>query len=129
MPTSPSLVKLYFEDSEKLGEGKNGNLLHDSQRIAIMWTLERAGDAAIRMHRREAMKTIERLRKEAMTLSTRERASLAHELIVSLEENAGAGLSSDQELEIQRRVQLVKTRKAKGRPAEEVFAEIEAKLR
>lgn len=64
-----------------------------------------------------------------MSLSASERASLAHDLIVSLEEPDACELSSEQEAEIRRRVRRVKAGKAKGRPADEVFADIEAKLK
>ena len=57
-----------------------------------------------------------------MTLSASERASLAHDLIVSLEDPTDYELSPEHEAEIQRRVRLVKEGKAIGRPAMEVFA-------
>ena len=75
------------------------------------------------------MKTVEQIRKEAMALSAGERASLAHDLILSLEDPAAYELSPEQEVEIRRRVRKVKRGKAAGRPATEVFADIEAKLR
>ncbi len=75
------------------------------------------------------MKTVEQVRKEAMALSAGERASLAHDLILSLEDPAAYELSPEQEVEIRRRVRKVKRGKAAGRPATEVFADIEAKLR
>jgi putative addiction module component (TIGR02574 family) len=75
------------------------------------------------------MKTVEQIRKEAMALSAGERASLAHDLILSLEDPAAYELSPEQEAEMRRRVRRVKSGKAVGRPAAEVFADIEAKLR
>jgi len=75
------------------------------------------------------MKTVEQVRKEAMALSAGERASLAHDLILSLEGPAAYELSAEQEAEIRRRVRRVKRGRAAGRPAAEVFADIEAKLR
>ena len=60
-------------------------------------------------------------------LSASERASLAHDLILSLDEPSDLELSPMQETEIQRRVQMVQEGTAKGRPADEVFAEIKAK--
>ena len=60
-------------------------------------------------------------------LSASERASLAHDLILSLDEPSDLELSPVQETEIQRRVQMVQEGPAKGRPADEVFAEIKAK--
>jgi putative addiction module component (TIGR02574 family) len=75
------------------------------------------------------MKTMEQVRKEALALSASERASLAHDLIMSLEDPAAYELSPEQEAEIRRRVRRVKAGKAVGRPAAEVFADIEAKLK
>ena len=63
-----------------------------------------------------------------MALSTGERASLAHDLILSLEDPDGYELSPEQEAEIRKRVRKVKAGKAVGRPAAEVLTEIEAKL-
>ena len=64
-----------------------------------------------------------------MALSAGERAGLAHDLILSLEDPDAYELSPDQEAEIRRRVRRVKRGKAAGRPAAEVFAEIEARLK
>ena len=72
-------------------------------------------------------KTIETVRDEVMSLSLSERASLAHELILSLDEPSDFDLSPTQEAEIARRVQLVHEGAAKGRPAADVFADIKAK--
>jgi len=70
--------------------------------------------------------TVEKVRHEALALSTSERASLAHDLILSLDNPSNYTLSPKQEAEIQRRVQMVREGKAKGRPAEEVFTQIKA---
>ncbi len=75
------------------------------------------------------MKTMEEIRREAMALSAGEQASLAHDLILSLEDPDAYELSSEQEAEIRKRVRRVRTGKAAGRPAVEVLAEIEARLR
>jgi putative addiction module component (TIGR02574 family) len=72
------------------------------------------------------MKTMEEIRREAMSLSAGERASLAHDLILSLEDPDAYELSPQQEGEIRRRVCKVKSGRATGRPAAEVLAEIEA---
>jgi len=72
-------------------------------------------------------KTINAIRAEALALSASERASLAHDLILTLEETANLELSPEQEREIARRVRLVQDGKAAGRSAEEVFADIRAK--
>jgi len=72
---------------------------------------------------------MEQVRKEAMALSASERASLAHDLIMSLEDPGAYELSPEQEAEIRRRVRMVKRGKAAGRSTTEVFADIEAKLK
>ncbi len=65
---------------------------------------------------------------KAYNLSPDERAELAHDLIVSLDE-----ITEDNQLEmawdaeIERRVKEIKSGKAKGRPAEEILSEIRAK--
>ena len=64
-----------------------------------------------------------------MALSASERANLAHDLILSLDDPSDLELSPEHEAEIQRRVRMVKEGKATGRPAEEVFADIEARLK
>jgi putative addiction module component (TIGR02574 family) len=73
--------------------------------------------------------TVEKVRDEALALSTSERASLAHDLILSLDDPADYTLSPEQESEIQRRVQMVREGQASGRPTEEVFAQIKAQRR
>ena len=73
--------------------------------------------------------TVEQIRSEVMGLSASERASLAHDLILSLDEAADLDLGAECEQEIQRRVQMVREGKAKGRPADAVFADIKAKYR
>ena len=70
------------------------------------------------------MSTIDEIRTSAMALSASERASLAHDLILSLDDPADFELSPQQEQEIQQRVQMVREGKATGRPAKEVFTEI-----
>ena len=73
------------------------------------------------------MITVERVRREVMAMSASERASLAHELILSLDDTAEYDLSPAQEAEIQRRLNMVREGTASGRPAAEVFADIRAK--
>jgi len=73
------------------------------------------------------MSTIQEVRSEVMALSASERASLAHDLILSLDDPSDLELSPTQEREIQRRVQMVREGTASGRPAEDVFADIKAK--
>ena len=65
------------------------------------------------------------VKKNALKLSPEERASIAHELIVSLDESFNDTLNLEWEAEIKRRVQMIKKGKAKGQPASEVFAEID----
>ena len=73
------------------------------------------------------MSTIQEVRREVMALSASERASLAHDLILSLDDPADYELSPAQESEIQRRLKIVREGAASGRPAAEVFADIKAK--
>jgi len=63
-----------------------------------------------------------------MSLSLSERASLAHDLILSLDEPSDFDLGPERESEIARRVQMVREGTANGRPAADVFADIKAKL-
>ena len=71
------------------------------------------------------MGTIQKVRREAMALSASERASLAHDLILSLDDPADYELSPAQESEIQRHLQMVRQGTASGRPASEVFADLQ----
>ena len=64
-----------------------------------------------------------------MGLSVSERASLAHDLILSLDDPRDYELSEDQEKEIQRRLHSVREGTATGRPADEVFGDIRARIR
>lgn len=73
------------------------------------------------------MSAIQELRREAMALSVSERACLAHDLILSLDDPAELELAPAQEAEIQRRLQMVREGDASGRPASEVFADVKAK--
>lgn len=75
------------------------------------------------------MNTVQEIQSEIMALSASERASLAHDLILSLDDPAHFELGPDQEQEIQRRVQMVREGKAKSRPTEDVFADIKAKYK
>lgn len=75
------------------------------------------------------MNTVQEIQSEAMSLSASERAGLAHELILSLDDPAHFELGPDQEREIQRRVRLVREGKTASRPAEDIFADIKAKYK
>lgn len=64
---------------------------------------------------------------KALGLSSKERAELAHELIVSLDDVADKEVETAWDAEIERRVKEIKSGKAKGRSAEDMLAEIRAK--
>jgi len=70
---------------------------------------------------------VEEVRNQVMALSASERASSAHELILSLDDPAEYDLSPAQEAEIRRRLKMVQEGAASSRPAAEVFADIRAK--
>jgi len=61
-----------------------------------------------------------------MALSASERACLAHDLILSLDEPGDDELSPAQETEIQRRIAAVREGTARGRSSDAVLAEIRA---
>ena len=73
------------------------------------------------------MSTVKEIRDQAMALSASERASLAHDLILSLDDPTDFDLSPAHEAEIQRRLQAVREGIAKGRPADKIFADIKAR--
>ena len=70
------------------------------------------------------MSTVKEIYDQAIALSASERASLAHDLILSLDEPSDFELSSAQEAEIQRRIQMVQGGTEKSRPADEIFRDI-----
>ncbi len=72
---------------------------------------------------------LNKMRNEALSLPVDDRAKLAHELIISLDEDIDSDVNNAWEAEISRRVQEIKdgTVTAKGRPAEEVLSEIRAR--
>ena len=71
-------------------------------------------------------KTINDIRTEALALSASERASLAHDLILSLDNPDDLKLEPEQEAEIKRRVQIIEEGKATGRSLESVVSDIRA---
>jgi putative addiction module component (TIGR02574 family) len=73
------------------------------------------------------MNTVREIHDQAMALSAAERASLAHDLILSLDDPSDLELSRAQEAEIQRRLQAVREGTASGRPSDDVFADIRSK--
>jgi putative addiction module component (TIGR02574 family) len=70
---------------------------------------------------------IEKIRETALLLSPAERASLIHDLILSLDDETAYDLAPEYESEIKRRVDYVKEGKASGEPAKSVFEDIEKK--
>lgn len=73
-----------------------------------------------------AMTSVKQLRTQVMGLPARERASLAHDLILSLDDPQDYALGVEQEVEIAKRVQMVREGAATGRAAEDVFKDIRA---
>jgi len=73
------------------------------------------------------MIAVEKVRHEVMGLSVSERASLAHELILSLDEPADLDLGPAQETEIQRRLKMVREGTATGRSASSILSDIREK--
>ena len=73
------------------------------------------------------MSIVKEIYDQAIALSASERASLAHDLILSLDEPSDFELSAAQEAEIQRRIRKVKEGTEKSRPADDVFADIKEK--
>ncbi|MFC2088481.1 addiction module protein [Calditrichota bacterium] len=67
------------------------------------------------------------LKKRAIALSLEERSELAHDLINSLDDSSDSSHENEWDNEIKRRVEEIKSGKAKGRPALDVLADIRAK--
>jgi putative addiction module component (TIGR02574 family) len=72
--------------------------------------------------------TIENITLEALSLSETQRACLAQTLLQSLEP-AEEGLEEAWTVEVGRRLERVREGTAQGRPADEVFRDIRARLR
>jgi putative addiction module component (TIGR02574 family) len=72
----------------------------------------------------EMERPINQVRASALALSASERASLAHDLIISLDDAEGLELLSAEEAEIGRRVEAVRSGKAAGRNAAVVVSDI-----
>ena len=64
---------------------------------------------------------------KAFDLPMEERAELAHKLIISMDSVIDRGVETAWDAEIGRRVMEIRSGKAKGRPAEDILAEIRAK--
>ncbi len=77
------------------------------------------------------LKAPSRFRDDALKLPTRERARLARLLILSLDrrvDDSQAEVEKAWDEEIENRVQNIRRGRAKGIPAEEVFAKLRARL-
>lgn len=70
---------------------------------------------------------LQEVARKAFNLPPEERAELAHELIVSIDDAIDKEVEADRDAEIERRVNEIKSGKAKGRAAEDILAEIRAK--
>jgi putative addiction module component (TIGR02574 family) len=80
-------------------------------------------------HQEQRMsETVENLKSLVEKLSSSERAELAEFLIHSLDQEQDDDAETLWELELTRRVNDIKTGKAVGKPAEQVFAELRKKL-
>ena len=71
-------------------------------------------------------RTINDIRTEALALSASERASLAHDLTLSLDNPDDLDLQPEQEAEIKRRVQIIQEGKANGRSLESAISELKS---
>ncbi|HWB59988.1 MAG TPA: addiction module protein [Chthoniobacteraceae bacterium] len=69
----------------------------------------------------------EKICAEALRLSESERAQLAHDLILSLDNGSDADAETAWDAELARRLEEIESGKAVGVPAEEVFAAIKAR--
>lgn len=70
---------------------------------------------------------LQEVENKAFDLSAKERAQLAHDLIASLDDAVDKEAGTAWDAEIERRVEEIKSGKARGRPAEEILTEIRAK--
>ncbi len=73
--------------------------------------------------------TVDKIREEVLSLSVSERASLAHDLILSLDQEDDLYFSEEYEAELKRRVSMVKEGKAEGQSADDVFSEVERRYK
>lgn len=72
--------------------------------------------------------SVEQITNEALSLSETQRASLAHALLRSLEGEPDESVEEAWADEVDRRLELVLQGKATGRPAEDVFNDLRARL-
>jgi len=75
------------------------------------------------------MATTDDLLSDALQLPAKERARLAHELLLSLEESTGPDTDADWAEELKRRADEVISGKVQTRDAREVLDEVRARLR
>lgn len=68
--------------------------------------------------------TAERYMTELGTLPARERAELAHQLLVSLDPGTDADVEAAWDAELARRGELIRSGRATGEPVETVLAEL-----
>ncbi len=71
--------------------------------------------------------TAEKIKTQFSSLTSKERAELAHFLIVSLDTKVDEDAEAAWDAELARRAEEIRNGSAKGEPAEKVFAEIRAK--
>ena len=72
---------------------------------------------------------IEQIKKTVLSLSASERASIAHDIILSLDDPSDYILDTKKEKEIQKRIKDIKSDKIDGLAASSVFSEIESGLK
>ena len=72
---------------------------------------------------------IEQIKKTVLSLSASERASIAHDIILSLDDPSDFILDTKKEKEIQKRIKDIKSDKIDGLSASSVFSEIESGLK
>ena len=73
------------------------------------------------------MASVTEVEKQALNLTEKERAALAHKLLVSLEGVPEEDVDEAWDAEIEKRVARIKEGTAKGRPADEVFRDIRSR--
>lgn len=72
---------------------------------------------------------IEQIKKTVLSLSASERASIAHDIILSLDDPSDFILDTKKEKEIQKRIKDIKSDNIDGLSASSVFSEIESGLK
>src|SRR5205823_5487618 len=77
--------------------------------------------------RTDMTEAVERLKTEARSLTSRERADLAHFLLQSLDQGEDADAEAAWDAELARRAAEIESGKVTGIPADQVFAEIRKK--